>query len=667
MAEEKAVVPCTQYWIQSMECAVRKYIETIDNEQYSFLKDYLAGEEVYSQKQLYEMAWEQMQEGNAEYIFYTLEVLAQNDIQRFAASISFLPHYSTKYGYVFSRLHGIDMPFATIELLWQIYCSAVTAVSYCFFLTEFFSFGYDLLFRQQNEKGTMAEQPVLLKDEIVFFALTGKWKQYYDLKQPVFQKSFANHKIYNQLEEHRQRNEKAFIIITGKKGSGKKFLAEQYAYAAKKMILYCNAEQIQQQDIFIIIAKAMLYDAVICLKEYNHIEKSSFKQIMEALEEYAFCLPAVFFFGEEQVLVTAKDIPILMFHTEKLKLEQRKAFWQFFLADKNTKKSIDTQQLANQFLLTQGEIKQTAEEAQKRAFLEKREILQRDLYACANALNSKGLLQRAAKIEPVFCWQQLILPSEQKQKLQQICQRVQYQHIVYDTWGCGKNMPYGRGISMLFAGRPGTGKTMAAQVMARELGLELYCVDLSRMVSKYIGETEKNINSIFEEALKSNVILFFDEMDALFSKRTEVKSANDRYVNMEVAFLLQKMEQYEGISILATNHLQQIDTAFFRRIQYVIQFPLPAPEQRYEIWRSVFSANVPLECDVDFTYLANQFELSGAVIKNAALTAMFLAAASPKQQCSMEHILKGIQQELEKQGNVVLPCDFGEYAYLLSR
>lgn len=220
---------------------------------------------------------------------------------------------------------------------------------------------------------------------------------------------------------------------------------------------------------------------------------------------------------------------------------------------------------------------------------------------------------------------------------------------------------------MLFAGRPGTGKTMAAQVMARELGLELYCVDLSRMVSKYIGETEKNINSIFEEALKSNVILFFDEMDALFSKRTEVKSANDRYVNMEVAFLLQKMEQYEGISILATNHLQQIDTAFFRRIQYVIQFPLPAPEQRYEIWRSVFSANVPLECDVDFTYLANQFELSGAVIKNAALTAMFLAAASPKQQCSMEHILKGIQQELEKQGNVVLPCDFGEYAYLLSR
>ena len=150
-------------------------------------------------------------------------------------------------------------------------------------------------------------------------------------------------------------------------------------------------------------------------------------------------------------------------------------------------------------------------------------------------------------------------------------------------------------------------------------------------------------------------------MDALFSKRTEVKSANDRYVNMEVAFLLQKMEQYDGISILATNHLEQIDTAFFRRIQYIIQFPLPSVQQRYEIWRSVLSKKVPLEENIDFTYLANQFELSGGSIKNAVLTAVFLAAASKNQCCTMEHILKGIKQEMEKQGKVLLSCDFGEY------
>lgn len=666
MVEEKVILPCTQYLIQCMECSIRRYIEVINNEQYSFLKQYLAEEESYSKEEIYEIAWRQMQEGNPEYIFYILEVLAQNEIQKFAASFCFLPHYGTKYGYLFSKLHGINMPFATIELLWQIYCNTVTTVSYTFFLTELFSFGYDLLFQSQKEETTIAEQPVILKKEIVFFTLTGKWGQYEKLlKQPIFEKRLANDILWDRLQKNMENHRSVFFVITGKKGSGKKFLTEQYAYAAKKMLLCCSGKQIQNQDIFMIIAKAMLYDAVICLEHYSHIEKSVLKQIINILEQYYVFLSPIFFLEEEYDSITSDIIPVYTFETAALTTEQRKAFWTFFLEGKKAEQNIFIQQLANQFLLTQGEIKKTIEEAEKTAFLENRCICQKDLYDCANQLNSKILLQKTTKIKPAFYWEQLILPLEQKERLRQVCNRIHHQHIVYDTWGYKDLMPYGRGVSMLFAGKPGTGKTMAAQVMAKELGLDIYRVDLSQIVSKYIGETEKNINIIFEEALKSNVILFFDEMDALFSKRTEVKSANDRYVNMEVAFLLQKMEQYDGISILATNHLEQIDTAFFRRIQYIIQFPLPSVQQRYEIWRSVLSKKVPLEENIDFTYLANQFELSGGSIKNAVLTAVFLAAASKNQCCTMEHILKGIKQEMEKQGKVLLSCDFGEYSYLL--
>lgn len=170
---------------------------------------------------------------------------------------------------------------------------------------------------------------------------------------------------------------------------------------------------------------------------------------------------------------------------------------------------------------------------------------------------------------------------------------IKYKNKVNGEWGFDKKLPYGKGLSVLFYGPPGTGKTMAAQVIANELGLELYKVDLSQMVSKYIGETEKNLSELFNEAQYSNAILFFDEADALFSKRTEVSDSKDKYSNVETSYLLQKIEEYEGIAILASNYLVNFDDAFKRRIKFIINFQMPGPEMRYKLWRKMFPKEAP--------------------------------------------------------------------------
>ena len=207
---------------------------------------------------------------------------------------------------------------------------------------------------------------------------------------------------------------------------------------------------------------------------------------------------------------------------------------------------------------------------------------------------------------------------------------------------------------------------MAARVVANALGIEIYKVNLSQIMSKYIGETEKNLNVLFDEAKKSNVILFFDETDALFGKRTEVKDSHDKNANLETSYLLQKMEEYDGITVMSTNYLENIDAAFFRRISYVIHFPFPDEKSRKAIWKGMYPKEVPMSEDIDFDYLARQFELSGGNIKNIAVTSAFLAAKND-DKLKMKHILKALKYELTKQGKTLLKEDFGEFAYMLDK
>ncbi|MCI9447238.1 MAG: AAA family ATPase [Lachnospiraceae bacterium] len=278
--------------------------------------------------------------------------------------------------------------------------------------------------------------------------------------------------------------------------------------------------------------------------------------------------------------------------------------------------------------------------------------------------SSHSLDKYAKKIKGIYQMEDLILPDMPKQKLSHIIHRIRNRKLVYEEWGFKEKSPYGNGVSMVFAGPPGTGKTMAAQVMAAELGMELYRVELPAIVDKYIGETEKKLNRIFSEAEKSMAILFFDEADVLFSKRTEIKESNDKYSNMEIAFLLQKMEEYDGVSILATNYLQNFDSAFRRRISDIIDFPLPDSGLRLKMWQSMHPPRLPLSDEIDYRFLARQFEVSGSVIKNTLIYASFLAAEAGEPLLTMQRILKGLSHELEKSGKKLSRGDYGEYGHL---
>lgn len=320
--------------------------------------------------------------------------------------------------------------------------------------------------------------------------------------------------------------------------------------------------------------------------------------------------------------------------------------------------------MANLFPFTRGQIKEALRNAAHDARRRGMERIGRDNMrrGCYGLFESQ-LVKRAVRVPCVYRWDDLILPKPQKDKLRAATVHVRRKRQIYEEWGFGRKMPYGQGLGMIFAGPPGTGKTMAAQVFAGELGLELYKVELSAVVSKYVGETEKNLNEIFGQAEKSRIVLLFDEADVLFSRRTEVKEANDKYSNMEAAFLLQKIESYEGVTVLATNLIQNFDEAFKRRMKFVVEFPFPAKDERMEIWRKAVPEEMPVE-DLDYEYLARAFEFSGSNVRNTILHGAFLAADRGKA-LGMEEILQGVRNEYAKNGKTLTREELGEYYMLL--
>lgn len=339
------------------------------------------------------------------------------------------------------------------------------------------------------------------------------------------------------------------------------------------------------------------------------------------------------------------------------------ALWQRELDAMPLSETVDGAEMANKFTFTPAQIAGTGRTAAGMALLEG-PLDRRQVTRAAYSQITHKLGEHATLIYARHTWDQLVLGETEKEMLKMACDQVRYQHVVYDRWGFDQRLAYGKGVSMLFAGPPGTGKTMAAQVVAGELGIEMYKVDLSQVVSKYIGETEKNLNQVFTEAKKSNVILFFDETDAILGKRTEVKDSHDKNANLETSYLLQKMEEYDGITVMTTNYKENIDSAFFRRISYVIHFTFPDAKARREIWKGIFPGKTPLGEDVDFDYLANQFEITGGSIKNIALVASFMAARAGTA-VGMGQIIRAVKYEIAKQGKIMLREDYGEYGYLL--
>lgn len=277
--------------------------------------------------------------------------------------------------------------------------------------------------------------------------------------------------------------------------------------------------------------------------------------------------------------------------------------------------------------------------------------------ALANAcrsLDHSRLAGLAQRIEPSAGWQDIVLPAGQIATLKQIASQVKHRLTVFEHWGFGTRSSRGQGLSVLFAGESGTGKTMAAEVLARELDLDLFRIDLSAVVSKYIGETERNLARVFDAADDGNVILLFDEADALFGKRSEVKDAHDRYANIEVSYLLQRMEAYRGLAILTTNQKAALDTAFHRRLRFVVNFPFPEAEEREAIWRRIFPVATPTE-GLDFAKLA-RLQAAGGSIRNIALNAAFHAAEEGRP-VGMAHVQRAAQAEATKRDRPLMDAE----------
>jgi hypothetical protein len=326
---------------------------------------------------------------------------------------------------------------------------------------------------------------------------------------------------------------------------------------------------------------------------------------------------------------------------------QRLALWQQFLPV-NVASGLDVRAVAGQFQLTTGQIRDVVQAATDRAAQNGTSLTLADLFVAARAYSNPRLSSLARKIIPRYTWNDIVLPEDQLAQLHELVDTVRQRPIVLDEWGLGQKLVSSRGVAALFSGPPGTGKTMAAEVIAGELGLDLYKIDLSSIVSKYIGETEKNLERIFSEAETSNAILFFDEADALFGKRSEVRDSHDRYANIEISYLLQRMEAYDGVTILATNLRANLDEAFTRRLQFTINFPFPDRQQRQRIWQALLPPEVPREKNLDMAGLAQQ-RLAGGSIRNILVSGTY-RAASDGQPLSTELLERSLRRELQKMG-----------------
>lgn len=449
--------------------------------------------------------------------------------------------------------------------------------------------------------------------------------------------------------------------------------AEALAHALEKNVLYAELARLDADagKLGALIRDAVLWDNLLVVdrgrSDSPEAERVKKNQVEEMLLERIIesNLPVVLLSPDEQFGTLAGSTHLWRVNVQAPDYEVRREAWRAALA--GSVADLDVDRIADLFSFSGKRIEQTASLAQARATLRDPadpKPAMSDVLAAGRDLTTPNMQRFAISIEPRYGWDDLVLPAEQKKQLQAVAARLRFRSVVHRDWDFGKKLSRGRGLGVLFTGPTGTGKTMAAEVLAHELSLRMFQIDLATVVSKYIGETEFNLSVIFREAELSQSLLFFDEADALYGKRTEITTAHDRYANIEVNYLLQRIEQYQGLVVLATNFRENIDDAFLRRLQSVVQFPFPDESAREQIWRLQFPAKAPLAGPIDFHFLASQFKLAGGNIRNVALEAAFLAAqqAGAAGRISMDHIIEAVTHDCYKQGKLVMKTDLGPYS-----
>jgi len=477
------------------------------------------------------------------------------------------------------------------------------------------------------------------------------------------------------LKENKDYESTALVNLFGLMGSGKKLLFKHLCKRSHRRGMVIDCLKLSQEneklydELLYICRESIIRQSFIFLDKLDKLytDKNDTRKLHVILRLLSEHISIIFAASENEIpsYLVAEGIRLNTIEVPSPDTGLRISLWEWFSKGKKLQSSINISELANKFNFTPGQIKKSLSRAAYESELKGLNYISINiLYDSCYRQIVHNLKESASLIKPAYSWDDLVIPSSEIETLKASCNHIKYAHMVFNEWGFNKRLPYGRGLSMLFSGPPGTGKTMSAQVIANELHMEMYKIQLSKIVSKYIGETEKNLKAIFDEANKSNVILFFDETDALFGKRSEIKDSHDRYANIEVAYLLQEIEEHEGITIMATNYMKNIDEAFLRRINYIIHFPFPDEKARTKIWGKIFPESAPLSKDVDYGFLARKFEIPGGNIKNIAVSSAF-QAASENSEITMKHIIKAAIHEQKKSNKVIVGEDLEEYSDLL--
>lgn len=585
---------------------------------------------------------------------------------------------------------SLPLPYPSLGLLLKMYCDSLSA--YLHLRQQFKSdhrlFKYFYSDSLKNAVGPMINAPLALDQPILDFVLAfdtyAVSKPYMALISPhtqdevhYFPEIEKRLQSYVTLNHTQALDQHVLFHLHGEKGIGKHALTYSFCshYDQNALLVQCKllSSELTSETIDAITREALMHRAVVVFEDFeslttqlNQRDVSQFMPLLlKALKRFA---KVCFAFSQEpwhpQSLFESFliiDVPLV-----SPNLSERFTYWKNSGQNFPLAEDIAFETLANQFKLGPKQIDKALRDAHQQMLWEHTSQISLSQLQQANYFQlSHALGENTQRLRGKATFKDLVLPKEQLSQLTDACNHMRYRHIVLQEWGFEDKLSYGTGLGILFTGPPGTGKTFAAQALANELGLELYRVDLSQIISKYIGETEKQLRAIFEEASKSSAILLFDEGDALFSKRTEVSDAHDKYANVETSYLLQKIEAYDGITIVTTNLIGNIDEAFIRRFAFVVHFPLPTAAYRRTLWRQVFPPQMPLSSHLDLDYMGNHFELSGASIKNIALNASYMAAAS-QRELTMKDLLLATMAELTKTGKSVLPSDFGDYSYLLS-
>jgi ATP-dependent 26S proteasome regulatory subunit len=476
--------------------------------------------------------------------------------------------------------------------------------------------------------------------------------------------------------EHSAPEAQAILYLKGPYGSGKRSIAEALCRERDMALLVVDlGHLLAAGDDFFELAlgllhrEALLQTALLYFKNFDailaddkRVLAETFVRALERMNRLTFLAGDTAWEpmdAHERMVFARVDFPRPAF-------PERVRLWSTALNGRDKPGSgLDIHSLATKFRFTPGQIRDTVSTAQNLARWREPnagDVTMQDLYEACRLQSNQKLSVLARKITPKYRWCDIVLPQDRLQQLQEICHYVKYRDRVYGDWGFDRKLSRGKGLGVLFAGPSGTGKTMTAEIIAGQLSLDLYQIDLSTVVSKYIGETEKNLGRIFAEAESSNAILFFDEADALFGKRSEVKDAHDRYANIEVGYLLQRMEEYEGVVILATNFRKNMDEAFVRRLHFTVEFPFPNEANRRRIWEGIWPEDTPRAPDLDLDFMARRFEMTGGNIHNIAVAAAFLAA-DDGQRVGMSHLLRATQREYQKMGKILLDGEFEQQGH----